>query len=366
MFLSKKEAPVRASFFIFLFSCKEIWLRTFIPKNYSSANSVYKTILEKFSSSKQTEVPVEKRKSKTPVADTISASEHPRETFSLEEAVAFFSENYVELPEDFHPDTYILDRACIDGRVRLDEKGLVGYRVPGDMLGKVLTVIAAFNALGWDDANLVEKVIYTFLIKGDGKLYMHSDDQPHGDPDQCYVGCSHCKYALKKTEPYDDPTVRNAYGIRNGQIDYINNFIATHKDEIEVKVLEGRHEERALFMIYSDKVSIPGTGKDGKQAFAFHPDVRYESSGYMVREIASKSHAIEMMKPEDREKTLDELELAAVMSVRKQTSATVEMLRANELPVFDVRVTNTWIVLKDAHGKEWSIRRKNAHPHVAV
>lgn len=311
--------------------------------------------------------------SSTTSSDSMSSIETPEKLFNIKWARSFVEEDLMPMSKEIDPYTTPQFRRCIDGReeeyiiengvkIPVNNRENVGFRVPGDSAGNAVAVIAAYNKMDWNTLHLrqpsVLEVMNYFLERG---LHVHTAKTPAEDPNApIYLGCGHMKLALTKAEPSDNSERMNEYGLMNGQIDEINAFFVEHKDRIKIKVLAGEHEEEAVFLIKTPKVTMTGQNKKKEQAFTFHENVRMVAASHCANDIVKLSNSITEPNKEQDE-ILEGVKEKVLLSVDQQNMLTIKALHADQKPFFSIEAipaetpTPEWIKIIDEQTGEFEM-----------
>lgn len=186
-----------------------------------------------------------------------------RERMRLDAAIQFVNENKGEMPSD---GKFCAKRwACVDGRISDNDNR---FAAPGGGLGIKYAVIGGLQAyekkhgsVGIEFDRLSKTIESVF-----GGMSFHTDTHAiHNGKNRISGGCGHCNGALEMAEEYG--------------LEHYAHLLEAHIDELKERgvspeVLSGNHNEEAVFVISKavngQSLTLPGTGKDGRQAFVCH------------------------------------------------------------------------------------------------
>jgi hypothetical protein len=202
-----------------------------------------------------------------------------RERMRLDAAIQFVNENKSEMPSD---GKFCAKRwACVDGRIAENDNR---FTAPGGALGIKYAVIGGLQtyekkhgSVGIAFDHLTDAIESKF-----GGMTCHSDDHSvNGGKTRISAGCGHCNGALEMAEEYG--------------LEHYAHLLEAHIDELKERgvspeILSGNHNEEAVFVIAQSlngkSLTLPGMGKDGRQAFICHLDDWLEVVGSLAHEVA--------------------------------------------------------------------------------
>jgi hypothetical protein len=241
-----------------------------------------------------------------------------RERMRLDAAVQFVNENKKAMPSDgkFSAKRW----ACVDGRIADNDNR---FTAPGGALGIKYAVMGGLQtyekkhgSVGIAFDRLTDAIESKF-----GGMSFHTDTHAIANgKTRISGGCGHCSGALEMAEEYG--------------LEHYAHLLDAHIDEIKYRVspeiLFGSHNEEAVFVIAQSangkSLTLPGTGKDGRQAFICHLEDWLEVVSSLAYEVVKCATG-----NVDAERLSKYIKAAA----KRQLGATLRRL-AEGLPVYRV------------------------------
>lgn len=198
----------------------------------------------------------------------------------LAEAIQFVEENVREMESG---DRFDAEHwACVDGRIA---ENYDRFTAPGGVLGIEYAVIGGLQAYEKEcgSVGIMFDRLSNAIEKKFGGMTCHSDDHSvNGGKTRISAGCGHCNGALEMAEEYG--------------LEHYAHPLEVHIDELKDRgvspeILSGSHNEEAVFVIEQSangkSLTLPGTGRDGRQAFICHLDDWLEVVGSLVSEVVN-------------------------------------------------------------------------------
>lgn len=246
--------------------------------------------------------------------------------------------------QKFNPETFVAENAtllspekceelrnhasgwqCVDGR-NLEGKR---FACPGAGLGIHLGVLAGIELYQRDNPGLGIKPeeVAGHLEELFG-VTCHTDE--HAAQDACiFAGCGHCNGAIKAPDQYGiSPETAKHLEVRAQEL--------ANQGGLTPDVLKGSHGEQAVFVveisIEGEGILLPGTGKDGSQAFICH----LENFLNTAEDLAIRALHLTRNPSEFSE---EQVASAVREATTKQVTATLEKL-AKGLPRYRVFCEN--------------------------
>lgn len=235
----------------------------------------------------------------------------------LTEAVQFVQQNAQETSSDrkFRADGW----ACVDGRV--GESGR--FAGPGGALGIKYAIIGGLQI--YEKKHGLQGIVFDHLAKAIedkfGEMTCHSDTHAiDAGKSRISAGCGHCNGALEMAEEYG--------------LEHYSHLLEAHIDELKERgvrpeVLTGSHNEEAVFVITQSanghSLTLPGTSKDGRQAFICHLEDWLEVVGSLASEVVKCANGVDIAR----------LRKYVRATAKRQLGVTLRRL-AEGLPVYRV------------------------------
>lgn len=181
--------------------------------------------------------------------------------------------------------------ACVDGRITENDNR---FTAPGGALGIKYAVIGGLQiyeekhgSVGIAFDRLTDAIESKF-----GGMTCHSDDHAISDgQSRISAGCGHCNGALEMAEEYG--------------LEHYAHLLKAHIDELKERgvspeVLTGHHNEEAVFVIAQSangqSLTLPGTGKNGRQAFVCHLEDWLAVVGSLASEVAKCANGVDTVR----------------------------------------------------------------------
>lgn len=184
--------------------------------------------------------------------------------------------------------------SCVDGRIKQSGR----FAAPGGALGIKYALIGGVQQYEKNHGSL--GIAFDRLTKAVEKalngMTCHSDTHAvHAGKARISAGCGHCNGAIDLADQYGVERYVNLL------IDHVNDMKARG---MRPEVLSGDHGERAVLVISRSAaseptVTLPGTGKDGTQAFICHLEdwlQTIEDLAPIVAKCAAKSPDLNSLK----------------------------------------------------------------------
>jgi hypothetical protein len=229
--------------------------------------------------------------------------------------------------------------ACVDGRI--GESGR--FAGPGGALGIKYAVIGGLQA--YEKKHGSVGIVFDRLTKAIenvfGGMSLHTDsDAISAGKTRISAGCGHCNGALERAEEYG--------------VEHYAHLLEAHIDELKERgvrpeILSGNHNEEAVFIIAQSpngkSLTLPGTGKDKRQAFICHWDDFLEV-------VASLAHEVIKCAESNIDINAERLCKYIIAAAKRQLGVTLQRL-AEGLPVYRVfrdkdNAISVELVAKDA------------------
>ncbi|MGB9608974.1 MAG: hypothetical protein ACPL3E_01205 [Minisyncoccia bacterium] len=224
--------------------------------------------------------------------------------------------------------------SCIDGRYSEDEARLAPRSIPGSDPGILLLFLATLRKIQNLNLNLdLKEKVFNEIIEnlgGPKNFKMHTDD--HSVDQGIIAGCGHMK--LAKQSPLN-------YGAAAEDLDFIFSYLEKLKKEgIKEMVLEGNHNEFAIFVINNKNIGMLHK-KGDKQAFVFHQGLAND----LFENIAKKILNLEEIKSTGILK--EEFNQILKETFNQQLKQTVLALAPN-IPIYEVDFKDNKVIINQA------------------